>query len=121
MASIPERQQQFNRQKVARLLRESRLRARLSLRELAVRADTSHSTIAAYERGSKAPGADVFLRLLNACGTDIGLASSPRLHFPGRKDERGRELQEVLNLAEQFPARHATDLQYPRLPHGQSR
>jgi len=120
MASSAGRQNQFNLQKVGRLLKEARQQAQLSLRELAARASTSHSTIAAYEQGRKACGIDVYLRLLNACGVDFDLVSSPRLHF-SEKYERGRELEEVLNLAEQFPARHKPDIQYPRFGHDQSR
>ena len=117
---MPEKQQQSDREKYGKFLREARLQAHLSLRELAARASTSHSTIAAYEQGSKVPGVEVFLRLLNACGVDIAPVSSPRLYFSD-KYERGRELVEVLNLAEQFPARHARDMQYPRFPHDHSR
>ena len=120
MVSTTHKQQQFDTQKAGRLLKNARLKARLSLRELAARASTSHSTIAAYEQGRKAPGIDVYIRLLNACGVDLGLVSSPRLHFP-EPDERGKELEEVLNLAEKFPARHKLHIQYPRFGHAQSR
>ena len=102
------------------MLKHARLEAQLSLRELATRASTSHSTISAYEQGRKTPGVDVYIRLLNACGVDLSLVSSPRLHFP-EPGERGKELEEVLNLAEQFPARHKSYIQYPRFGHARSR
>jgi transcriptional regulator with XRE-family HTH domain len=120
MAPSTGRQQKFDLQKVGRLLKQARLQAHLSLRELAARASTSHSTIAAYEQGRKAPGVDVYLRLLNACSVDVELVSSPKLHFAAAR-ERGQELEEVLNLAEQFPARHKPDIQYPRFGHDHSR
>ena len=116
MISSANKQQQFDAQKAGRLLKRARLNAKLSLRELAVIACTSHSTIAAYEQGRKIPGVDVYLRLLNACKVDLSLVSSPRLHF-AESDERGKELEEVLNLAEQFPARHKRHIQYPRFGH----
>ena len=120
MISSTRKQTQFNSQKAGRLLKNARLRAQLSLRELAARGATSHSTIVAYEQGRKSPGVDVYIRLINACGVDLGLVSSPRLHFP-EPDERGKELEEVLNLAEKFPARHKLHIQYPRFGHAQSR
>ena len=120
MNSSARRQQQFDSQKAGRLLKNARLQAKLSLRQLAARAGTSHSTIAAYEQGRKAPGVDVYIRLLNACGVDLNFISSPRLHFSD-PDERGKELEEVLNLAEQFPAHHKPQIQYPRFGHAQSR
>jgi len=120
MIASARRQQQFDSLKAGRLLKNARLKARLSLRELAARASTSHSTIAAYEQGRKAPGIDVYIRLLNACGADLNLVNSPRLHFPEAR-ERGKELEEVLNLAEQFPARHKSHIQYPRFGYAQSR
>jgi transcriptional regulator with XRE-family HTH domain len=119
MISSTAMQQQYDSQKAGLLLKNARLKAKLSLRELAARAATSHSTIAAYEQGRKIPGIDVYIRLLNACGVDLNLVSSPRLHFP-EPGERGKELEEVLNLAEQFPARHKSHIQYPRFGHAQS-
>ena len=120
MNSSTRRQQQFDSQKAGRLLKSARLKAQLTLRELAARASTSHSTLAAYEQGRKAPGVDVYIRILNACGVDLSLVSSPRLYFP-EPGERGKELEEVLNLAEQFPARHKPHIQYPRFGYAQSR
>lgn len=99
--------------KIAHFLRQARAAAGLSLRELASRAHTSHSTILVYEQGKKVPSAEVFLRLLNACGFEITYQRSPRVRFDD-PFERGNELEEVLNLAEQFPSRPAKELQYPR-------
>jgi len=99
--------------KVASTLRLARSRAGLSLRELAARAGTSHSTLAAYEQGRKAPSVPTFLRIIDACGfaTDFHLSRRIR-EFDGL--DRGRELEAALHLAAQFPARHAKSMRYPR-------
>ena len=99
--------------KISHYLRDARHAAGLTLRELARRAGTSHSTIASYEQGRKIPSAEVFLRLLNCCQFDLSCERSPRLYFADPA-ERGEELAEVLQLAEQFPARHAKEIQFPR-------
>jgi transcriptional regulator with XRE-family HTH domain len=97
----------------AATLRAARLRAGLSLRELARRAETSHSTLVAYERGRKVPSVETFDRILRAAGFTVSLEVVPAV---GGSDpaERGRELAEVLDLAERFPARHAASLTFPR-------
>ena len=99
----------------ARLIRTARQRAGLSLRELAQRADTSHSTIAAYEQGRKVPNVDTLDRLLRACGfrVDVALAARPA-EVAADPVARGRELVAVLELAGMFPARHASTLDAPR-------
>ena len=82
----------------------------MSLRELATRAQTSHSTLSAYESGQKVPSVDTLERILRAAGFALDLTLVPR------GADRGRELEKVLALAEQFPARHAPTLDYPRFP-----
>jgi len=99
--------------RIPRILRQARQASGLSLRELGSRAGTSHSTILAYEQGKKVPSAEVLLRLLHACGYELTCQHSPRLHFYDPM-ARGKELEEVLNLAEQFPSRIAKELRYPR-------
>ncbi|MEE9254805.1 MAG: helix-turn-helix transcriptional regulator [Pseudomonadales bacterium] len=94
-------------------LKRARTRAGLSLRELAKRAATSHSTLLAYEQGKKTPSVETFLRILSACGFAVDFELSPRIRENGAL-ERGRELEAVLKLAEQFPARHAKRLTYPK-------
>jgi len=95
------------------LLRSARLRAGLTLRALAMRAGTSHSTLAAYEAGRVVPSVDTLDRILRAAGFSITAELRPDEAGPDRA-ARGRELLEVLELAEQFPARHAPMLGYPR-------
>ncbi len=92
------------------LLRRARLRSGLSLRALAARAGTSHSTLAAYEAGRVAPTVDTLERILTAAGFTATLTLAPRI-APDR--ERSRELREALELAAQFPARHASSIEYP--------
>ena len=92
------------------VLRDARHRAGLTLRQLADRADTSHSTLSAYEAGRKVPTVATLERILRAAGFALDLALTPR------PADRGRELEAVLELAGHFPARHAATLEYPRFP-----
>jgi transcriptional regulator with XRE-family HTH domain len=98
---------------VAATLRSARARAGLSLRELAVRAGTSHSTLAAYEQGRKSPSVATFLRIIDACGFATEFELTRRVR---ERDglARGRELEDVLDLAARFPARHARTMRYPK-------
>lgn len=101
----------------ARLLASARTAAGLSLRELAERAQTSHATLSAYEKGRKVPSVTTFLRILEACGNVVDIRLLPRIR---ERDgiPRGEELASVLMLAAQFPARAARHLELPVFPHG---
>jgi len=103
--------------RIAATLRTARQEADSSLREVATRAGTSHATLLAYEQGRKAPSVATFLRLLDACGFVVDFRRSRRIR---RRDgiDRGQELEAVLELAAQFPARHSKKLTFPRFPHG---
>lgn len=96
----------------AAVIRQSRQAARLTLRDLAERAGTSHSALAAYEAGRKTPALPTLERILRAAGFDLVVRVRPAI---GGLDHaaRGRELADVLHLAEQFPARHTSQLRYP--------
>ena len=94
-------------------LHRARTRARLSLRELARRAGTSHATLVAYEAGRKVPSVETFDRVLRAAQVAATVELTPAVGGPDRA-ERGRELVEVLDLAARFPARHSRRLRYPR-------
>jgi transcriptional regulator with XRE-family HTH domain len=97
----------------ATLVHRARARADLSLRELARRAGTSHSTLSAYEAGRKVPSVETLDRIVRAAGFVADVELEPDVGGPDRA-ARGRELLEVLELAAQFPARHAPVLEFPR-------
>jgi transcriptional regulator with XRE-family HTH domain len=101
----------------ATLLARARAEAGLSLRELAERAKTSHATISAYERGRKVPSVTTFIRILEACGNAVDISLLPRIR---EKDgiPRGEELESVLKLAAQFPAKASRHLDLPAFPDG---
>ncbi|BAN00345.1 putative Xre family DNA-binding protein [Ilumatobacter coccineus YM16-304] len=96
------------------LIRTARTEARLSVRELARRAGTSHSTLVAYEQGRKDPTVGTLNRILRAADVGVDVTLRPRVRRdPLTELDRGDELLEVLNLAEMFPARHDESLQMP--------
>lgn len=98
----------------ALLLHTARTSAGLTLRELAARADTSHSTLSAYEHGAKIPSVDTFDRIIRAAGFSLDGHLAKRVRTDPRTGlRRGDELAAVLELAAQFPARHDTTLRYP--------
>ncbi len=99
----------------ALILRQARYQGGFSLRTLASRAETSHSALAAYESGRKVPSVETLERIVRAAGYDLGIEFTPRV---GGADPaaRGRELAEVLDLAELFPARHSETLAFPPFP-----
>jgi transcriptional regulator with XRE-family HTH domain len=101
----------------ARTLRHARHSAGLTLRELAVRSETSHATLAAYESGRVTPRVDTLDRVLRAAGyeAEITLRRRPDA-TPSEREAKGRELVEVLDLAGRFPARHARNPRHPRFP-----
>ena len=101
----------------AALLARARAEAGLSLRELARRAGTSHATLSAYERGRKVPSVTTYIRILEACGNAVDVQLHPRIR---ERDgiPRGEELESVLNLAAQFPAKAPRHLDLPVFPHG---
>lgn len=98
----------------ATTLRLARERSGLSLRELAARAGTSHSALAAYEAGRVHPSFERVHHIVASAGFELEVTLVPR---PGRHDvDRGRELEEVLTLGEQFPARNPAELAFPTFP-----
>lgn len=97
----------------ATTIRRLRQRSGLSLRALARRAGTSHATLSAYESGRKVPSVDTLDRIARAAGFDLDVALEPRLDAEELAD-RGDELAAVLDLAEQFPARHRGQMTYPK-------
>jgi transcriptional regulator with XRE-family HTH domain len=85
----------------------------LSLRELARRAGTSHATLLAYENATKVPTVATFMRVLESSGYAVDIQLSPRIRERDGLD-RGEELRQVLELAEQFPARLSRTLTCPK-------
>lgn len=79
---------------VGTLTRQARLRAGLSLRELARRAATSNATLSAYETDAKDPRASTLMRVLAATGTELRPVSSrtPGQRFVDLACERLAEL-----------------------------
>jgi transcriptional regulator with XRE-family HTH domain len=94
------------------LVREARVRAGLSLRELAKRAGTSHATLRRYETGEVSPSAATLERIVRAAGFDL----NARLVTSADGPLREREIRDVLVLAAMFPARHSDTLAYPVFP-----
>lgn len=97
------------------LLVAARRRSGLSIRQLAQRARTSHSAIAAYESGAKTPGAATLSRIVRACGFEIEPRLRPMTPFEDHV-RRGVELEQVLALAEAFPRRNTPSIsgRFPR-------
>ena len=96
----------------AELVKTARRRAGLTLRDLGAMAGTSHSTLAAYESGSKTPNVATLDRILHAAG----FATEVTLHQRHRTSDgltRGDELVAVLELAAAFPTRHSLVLDAP--------
>ena len=94
------------------IIRAARLRAGLSQRELALRAGTSHSTLSAYESGRVDPGVATMQRIVAAAGFVGEVRLSRRARERDGMD-RGDELELVLELAGQFPAREPGKLMFP--------
>jgi transcriptional regulator with XRE-family HTH domain len=95
----------------ASLLRRAREISGLTLRHLAERAGTSHSTLSAYEAGHVNPSMHTLQRIVRAAGFGLTIELVPIVDYPA--DDRGDELVQVLELAAQFPARHTRDLRFP--------
>lgn len=94
------------------LIRRARARSGLTLRQLAGRAGTSHATLSAYESARVQPSVPTAERIVRAAGFGLAVELLPLVgDGPGA---RGEELVQVLDLAAQFPARHARRLRYPR-------
>jgi transcriptional regulator with XRE-family HTH domain len=82
----------------------------LSLRELAARAETSHSALAAYESARVTPNVETFDRILAAAGFNASVSLTPRV---ASDEVRSREFVDALHLAAQFPSRHRATIEYP--------
>lgn len=97
----------------AQALADVRRRSGLGLRALARKAGTSHATLHAYESGAKEPRLETVERIAAAAGFALEIAVAGRPDAGPDRQAKGRELVEVLDLAGQFPARHARRLRAP--------
>ncbi|MGQ0629506.1 MAG: helix-turn-helix domain-containing protein [Sporichthyaceae bacterium] len=97
---------------VGEMITKCRMEARLSLRALAEKAGTSHSTLLAYEAGRKSPSTTTLARILDATGyrLTLNLERKPLEFDP---DVRDREIVGLLELAQLFPATHNPMLEAP--------
>ena len=94
------------------LLRRARRQSGLTLAELAARAKTSAPTLSRYESGHIDPSGAVVDRILAAAGFEAEFELRPLMTGP-RGSARSEEIEAVLELAEQFPARHDATLDAP--------
>ncbi len=97
---------------IAQVIRSARRRGGWTLRQLAERAGTSHSTLAAYEAGRVHPTTATLERVLAAAGFELRGELRPRMTGP-RGGDRAEELRQVLELAAAFPVRHEPTMQMP--------
>ena len=96
---------------IASRLTALRLTAGLTQRELARRARMSASVLCAYERGTRMPGTDMFLRIVRAAGGDVIV----RARDASALRTTDAILQDVLALAELLPQKRRGELTYPVL------
>lgn len=74
------------------LIREARLRARLTQAELAERTGRERSVIARWEQGAVSPSIDNLLAVVHACGFELPLVLVPRDTSRNERLEEGRQL-----------------------------
>jgi transcriptional regulator with XRE-family HTH domain len=75
------------------LLREARLRAGLTQKQLAIRAGTSQSAIARWESGAVLPSLERLRELIRACGLDLGF------RLANYDDSYVEDIEQYLDLA----------------------
>lgn len=93
---------------IARIRRDSGL----SQAELARRSGLQASVLSAYEHGRRQPSVAALARLAAAADLELSLApAAERL----ASEQAGEILAQVLDLAEQIPARPRAELDYPPL------
>ncbi len=74
------------------LIREARLRAKLTQSDLAERTGRERSVIARWEQGAVSPSIDNLLAVVHACGFDLPLVLVPRDTSRNERLEQGRQL-----------------------------
>lgn len=96
------------------LITDIRSRAGLSQAELARRAGLPRSVMNAYEHGRREPSAVMLARIFGAAGFELVPKSIDPPTDPVRA---GRILEQVIELAEEFPYRPKPTNNYPPLVH----
>lgn len=100
------------------LIRLARMQKGLTQREVAERAGTSQSAIAAYERGHKSPNFDTLVRIIQAMGLDLKFRltepvpeeeARERLQSRQRKDRRARARAAVGSYRSPEPTNYAEE------------
>jgi transcriptional regulator with XRE-family HTH domain len=74
------------------LIREARLRAKLTQAQLAELTGRERSVIARWEQGEVSPSIDNLLAVVHACGFDLPLLLVPRDTSRNERLEEGRQL-----------------------------
>ncbi len=74
------------------MIREARLRAKLTQAQLAERTGRERSVIARWEQGEVSPSIDNLLAVVHACNFDLPLALVPRDTSRNERLEEGRQL-----------------------------
>src|SRR6266511_1614583 len=74
------------------LIREARLRAKLTQAQLAELTDRERSVIARWEQGEVSPSIDNLLAVVHACGFDLPMVLVPRDTSRNEQLEEGRQL-----------------------------
>lgn len=74
------------------LIREARLRARLTQSDLAERTGRERSVIARWEQGAVSPSIDNLIAVVHACDFDLPLVLVPRDTSRNERLEEGRQL-----------------------------
>ncbi|MGQ0623045.1 MAG: helix-turn-helix domain-containing protein [Sporichthyaceae bacterium] len=96
------------------LIADCRREVGLSLRELARRAGTSHSSLSAYEAGTKNPSVATLERIIKAAGFELAIGvrpiRGPEQPFP---DDRGLILRDLLRLGDHYPLERSATLDFP--------
>lgn len=97
---------------VPTLVRSCRQEAGLSQRQLAERAGTSAAAVSLYEGGVRVPRTDTLIRLIAAAGATLSLRAEPA---PPGIDlvANGRDLEDLLELADNLPQRSSAQLEAP--------
>jgi predicted nucleotidyltransferase/DNA-binding XRE family transcriptional regulator len=89
--------------KVGDLIRDARLRAKLSQAALADRAETSQPAIARYEAGATSPSLSTLERILAASNSSLVL-SAPQKRRRARQASSGRRLALIRGLRDRLQA-----------------